>query len=164
MNSSEKWQPVEGFEGLYWVSNEGRLKNRKGHILARRIRKKDGYNVAQLYRKGVGPKYLQVSRLVLAAFVGPCPDGHEAAHNNGNPNDDRLCNLRWATHKSNMLDRERHGTTVKGERHPAAKLTEEQVRSIRRSAKSHRQLASEFGVSSFSVGQIKRGNTWEHLL
>ena len=53
-----------------------------------------------------------VHRVVLEAFVGPCPEGHEACHNNGNPSDNRLENLRWDTKSANALDRVRDGRDV----------------------------------------------------
>ena len=49
-------------------------------------------------------------RLVLAAFVGPLPEGKEVCHNNGNPGDNRLENLRYGTKSENNLDRVKHGT------------------------------------------------------
>lgn len=48
-------------------------------------------------------------RLVLLAFVGPCPDGMEACHANDIPTDNRLANLRWGTHADNMRDRIENG-------------------------------------------------------
>ena len=51
-----------------------------------------------------------VHRLVIEAFIGPCPDGMECCHNNGDPADNRLLNLRWGTRSDNNLDRVRHGT------------------------------------------------------
>jgi hypothetical protein len=69
-------------------------------------------------------------------FRGPCPPGMEACHNNGDPTDNRLCNLRWDTHANNEADKIRHGTyfiraRLKGERNGNSKLTEEEVRLIR---------------------------------
>jgi hypothetical protein len=51
----------------------------------------------------------KVHRLVLETFVGPCPDGMECCHNNGDPADNRLENLRWDTLSSNAYDRVEHG-------------------------------------------------------
>lgn len=53
---------------------------------------------------------MAVHRLVMAAFVGPCPDGIEVCHNNGNPADNRLSNLRYGTHSENQLDQVKHKT------------------------------------------------------
>ena len=53
-------------------------------------------------------------RLVLENFVGPCPDGMECCHNDGNPDNNRLDNLRWGTPSENSRDKIRHGTTTAG--------------------------------------------------
>jgi hypothetical protein len=60
-----------------------------------------------------------VHRLVLEAFVGPCPDGHQCGHDNGVPSDNRVANLAWVTPRVNTLDKHRHGTMPMGDRHPA---------------------------------------------
>lgn len=53
----------------------------------------------------------RVCRLVLLAFVGPCPEGQEACHDpDPNPMNCRLLNLRWDTRSENRLDRVRHET------------------------------------------------------
>jgi hypothetical protein len=46
----------------------------------------------------------------MAAFVGPCPEGMEVCHNNGDPTDNRMENLRYGTHSSNEQDKLIHGT------------------------------------------------------
>lgn len=51
-----------------------------------------------------------IHQLVLAAFVGPRPEGMEVAHENGDPQDNRLTNLSYKTKNGNMLDSVRHGT------------------------------------------------------
>jgi hypothetical protein len=53
-------------------------------------------------------KTMRVHRLVLDAFVGPCPDGMECRHLNGVKADCRLSNLAWGTRKENIEDRVRH--------------------------------------------------------
>src|SRR5262249_4354731 len=55
-----------------------------------------------------------VHRLVLEAFVGPCPPGMEARHVNGIKTDNRLVNLQWGTHRQNMRDKATHkmGTSI----------------------------------------------------
>src|SRR5688500_9997592 len=61
--------------------------------------------------------------LVLTAVRGPCPNGMEGCHNNGNRADARLDNLRWDTRKNNHADKKLHGTWQAGEKHPRAVLT-----------------------------------------
>jgi hypothetical protein len=51
-----------------------------------------------------------VHRLVLKAFVGPCPEGMEGCHWDGDACNNKLDNLRWATHAENVEDSIRHGT------------------------------------------------------
>ena len=72
-----------------------------------------------------------VHRLVLEAFLGPCPPGLICCHNDGDPANNRLSNLRWDTYKSNSEDMLRHGTRRMGSA-AGAKLDEEDVLGIRR--------------------------------
>lgn len=51
-----------------------------------------------------------IHQLVIEAFLGPCPDGLEILHRNGDPTDNRLENLRYGTHAENMADMTKHGT------------------------------------------------------
>jgi hypothetical protein len=57
-----------------------------------------------------------VHRLVLEAFVGPCPPGMEACHGIGGREDNRLTNLRWDTHLANVADTVRQGNKVEQRR------------------------------------------------
>lgn len=124
-----------------------------------------GYNKVTLHGNG---KRLQrqVSRLVLTAFRGPCPAGMEACHNNGDSTDDRLDNLRWDTRKANQHDRIRHGTDLRGEKQPAAKLTGRTVkRLLSEVAAGRRQsdIAEAMGISQTTVSQVARGARWSSI-
>jgi hypothetical protein len=123
--------------------------------------------VVDLSRGGKSTKH-HVSRLVLRAFVGPCPEGMEACHNDGNPYNNTLGNLRWDTHRSNIDDIEIHGTRERGSSHHMAKLTEEDVALIRKHLreKTHlqKELCALFNVSPAGITQIKQGKTWKHVV
>lgn len=120
---NESWKDIPGWEGYYQASTQGRIRsmdrtvkhprfgtvNRKGKVLSASPLNADGYLGVGLNRDGVKKK-CSVHRLILETFIGPCPSGHEACHNNGDPTDNRLENLRWGTHSSNMLDQIAHGT------------------------------------------------------
>lgn len=121
--SAERWLPVPGYQGYYEVSDHGRVRavdrviRRGDQIQHRRGRLKaggpnaGGYPVVPLHRDGTRIN-APVHRLVLEAFVGPCPDGMYCCHNDGNKLNNRLDNLRWDTPSSNALDRVKHGTDV----------------------------------------------------
>lgn len=107
-----------------------------------------------------------IHRLVLIAFVGPCPAGHECCHNNGDPKDNRLENLRWGTHQENVLDTKKHGTYPVGEKNPRRILSEAQVIEIRnRLNRGERvcDLAREYGVVGVAISRIKHRKAWKHL-
>lgn len=107
-----------------------------------------------------------VHRLVLTAFVGPCPDGMEACHNNGSPTDNRLCNLRWDTRRANQADKVLHGRSLRGDRNPLAKLQPSDIRRIRdlsREGVTGREIARRLNVTPANVSSILKGKTWNHI-
>lgn len=101
-----------------------------------------------------------VHRLVLEAFVGPCPDGMECRHLDGNPTNNKLENLCWGTHEENWQDQLAHGKVPFGERHHNSKLTAEQVEEIKKTQKSFKyveELADKFGVCKKTIYNIRNG-------
>jgi DNA-binding CsgD family transcriptional regulator len=64
-----------------------------------------------------------VHRVVLEAFIGPCPPGLQCRHLNGNPADNRLDNLCWGTPAQNTEDKRRHGTLMYGAQKPRSHTT-----------------------------------------
>lgn len=117
----EKWRSVIRYERIYEVSDLGNVRSLdrvmtypsgrtcrwQGKML---IPGKTGdrFTVALCNEQGIRSHY--VHELVLTAFVGPCPEGMEGCHNNGNGLFNSLTNLRWDTRSENTFDRVRHGT------------------------------------------------------
>jgi hypothetical protein len=122
MADQERWRPVVGYEGLYEVSDTGRVRSLGrvdvlGRPRAPRLltlqRDGEGYLKAVLTplgRNGVAAVTVQerVNVLVLEAFVGPRPNGHDSCHENDIPDDNRLANLRWGTRSENHADAARN--------------------------------------------------------
>jgi hypothetical protein len=171
---SERWLPVVGYESLYEVSDLGRVRSvvrldcrrvpRGGHEMTQRLNPK-GYARVSL-TKNAQMKSVSVHKLVLEAFVGPRPEGHEGCHGPIGNSDNGLHNLRWGTPTENNRDRRRNGTLPIGEKHPQAKITEVVARQIKARLKGDpmsRIVAAEFGVSKHIVDAIRSGRSWGHL-
>lgn len=100
-----------------------------------------------------------VHRLVCMAFHGMPPVATmEVRHLNGNPMDNRPQNLCWGTPQENWQDKRTHGRATVGEKHPAAKFTDEERGHIRwaveRGLCSQRQAARALGVAPSSIQGI----------
>lgn len=118
-----EWRPVVGWEGYYEVSDRGQVRSLERTVTYRdgRVRLYPstvlrvghhgiGHEHVVLYRSATDKASRQVHRLVLEAFVGPCPDdGMECLHADGDPANNHVTNLRWGTRSENNLDKVRHG-------------------------------------------------------
>lgn len=101
-----------------------------------------------------------VHTLVADAFIGPRPAGYDVCHNDGTVTNNAYYNLRYASRADNLSDREAHGTAQRGERNPAATLTDEEaaeIRRRRRSGENLRPLADYFGVRESTISRIANG-------
>lgn len=128
--SEVEWRPIAGYEGFYDVSNTGLVRSHPRHYPVRRYGKTftqfrkgqlmrlqktcHGYFEVRLRAKSRGcpNRAFLVHRLVLEAFVGPRPLGMHCCHNDGDPTNNSVDNLRWDTPSANVLDSIRHGTQV----------------------------------------------------
>jgi hypothetical protein len=166
----ETWKPVCGYEGLYEVSDYGRVRS-----LDRWVRYGDGRGrrqpgrVLKLLPDGGG--YLRVNlagttrhvhSLVLEAFAGRCVVGMERLHGPGGRADNRWPeNLRYGSKSENLgADKHRDGTMVH------AKLNELAVLEFldrRARGDSYAAIARDYGVTVPTVWNAVTGRSWRHI-
>lgn len=117
---NEEWRPIPGTDGIYEVSNLGRVRSldrvitektgmcrrKSGRVL--KPFKGDRYDHQAVSIGAHDRRYVHV--LVLEVFVGPRPTGYEACHNDGDVHNNAVKNLRWDTPSANQQDRIDHGT------------------------------------------------------
>lgn len=182
----EEWRDVPGFEGLYQVSNTGKVRsydrlvterNGKVRLHAGRLLRPSpvagGYPGLSFFVAGQRMP-TTVHRLVMAAFVGPCPSGQEVNHKDGDKTNNHLENLEYVTHTENQLHSIRvlgnpvpHGHMQLGEANAMSKLTEQQVKEIRvlyaTGWTTQQRLGAHYGVSQSTVSTIISFNHWPHV-
>lgn len=173
MAISEEWRWVVGYEGLYMVSDQGRVfglpkPTHYGHVLAKKTHA-SGYESVCLCR-GNHKRYVSVHRIVAAAFV-PNPNGKpEVNHKNGIRSDNRASNLEWVTRSEN----ERHAYHVLGKspnrpwagkpRKSARLLSDEQVRMIRADVRPSRDIGRLYGVSKTTILNVKNRKLYSEVV
>jgi hypothetical protein len=159
----EIWKPIPEYEGLYYVSNLGRIK-KHGYPDGDKIIKQNfsrDYLVIGLSGYDHKRKTLRVHRLVEMAFK-PIKDFRkfEVNHENGIKTDNRDENLEWDTHKSNMEKIYISGNYFK-------KLKPEMVIEIKKLLNSgdilQKDIAKKFNVSLSIISEINTGKKWVKL-
>lgn len=171
----ELWKDIPGYEGKYQASDMGRIRsldhkvrgvchftgsefqrNVKGRILRPGQFCKSGH-VSVILGRGTSGR--PVHQLVMLAFVGPPPVGMEVLHNNGDPTDNRLENLRYGTRTENILDVYRQGKVWR-------KLSIDDVCTIRFGfycGFKGCELSRMFGVSQSVISAIRKGRHYSWL-
>ena len=153
--SGEEWRDIVGYEGLYMVSNMGRIKSfysNKARII-KPSKRSDEYISVGLYKGGHSVTHY-VHVLVARAFLLNPEDKPQLNHINGDKTDNRVENLKWVTGSENMNHAYKIGlaNATKGICHPNAKLTPEQVRYIREHyVKGSKEFGSEALARKFNV-------------
>lgn len=171
--SDERWRWVVGYEGLYMVSDQGRVMSvpkptHYGHIMKQR-KTWAGYMVVCLCKNNV-KKNGVIHRLVATAFLDNPENKEEVNHKNGVRDDNRVENLEWATRSEN----EQHAYHVLGKkpnrpwagkpRKFARRFTDEQIKAIRTSDKGSRVLARELGVSHTTIKNIRNRKIYKEVV
>jgi len=168
----EEWRPVVGYEGIYEVSNHGRVKRvsggqgaRVGGIL-KFIPTKAGYSTVSLCMD-CKPKMVLVHRLVAGAFIEKTGGRNVVNHKNFNKKDNRVENLEWTTHSENIRHSFKFGVrsrpSARGTCNRSAKLTDEEVMEIRKSTDHCADIALRYDIHWSQVYRIKQKKAWSHI-
>lgn len=170
----EVWLPVLQYEGIYEVSNLGRVRRDMGTTASRNTWpgrllqpvQSNEYWIVSLSKDGAVKNHA-LHRLVLSSFCGAEPfDGAQACHNDGDPNNNALSNLRWDSALGNQADVDRHGNRCRGEDVFGARLTERDVVAIREliaAGLRNRPIAERYGVSISTIHLIRHERIWRHV-
>lgn len=170
----EEWRSVAGYEGLYEVSNYGRVKSlvRNAWNACKGVRilccatDRDGYKNVTLCLNGI-PRLKRVARLVATAFIDN-PDGLPVVnHLNSVRSDNRPSNLEWTTVQNNNIHGWKAGRKpLVGEQTGAALLRDDEVIAMRLLSENgwgSTALAMFFLCSTTTVRNIVRRLSWKHV-
>lgn len=168
----EIWKDIAGYEGLYQISNFGRVKSFNGlwtkvKILKPSLRN-NGYIFVTLFKNGK-TKMFYIHQLVARAFI-PNPENKPTVnHKFGNRLDNYCESLEWVTFAENQQHAFDTGIQKRGAESVFSKLTAEQVLYIRKNYKSYdinfsaNALARKFGVSTATIYNIIHGKRYKNV-
>jgi len=157
------WKDIEGYEGLYQISNLGNVKslianmNRRKRLLKAKF-EKDNYAYVSLYKNKIA-KNKKIHRLVAQHFISNPENKLEVNHKNGIKTDNRVDNLEWCTRSENV----NHAIINNfyknsGENNYNSKFSQNQINIIRKKYKnggiSITCLAKEFNISISGMSNI----------
>lgn len=180
-NQIEIWKDVVGYEGIYQVSNLGRVKSLSGFLETKRgiikhrkegVRsqstKKNGYKTIMLCFMLKQMRF-HVHRLVAIAFIPNPENKPQVNHINGIKSDNTLENLEWCTRDENTYHAMKNNLIPKGENNCSSKLTDKNILAIRKlyriNPNFHKSnVAKKLGVRDTTIHKIIKGQIWKHLL
>ena len=174
----ELWRDIPEYNNLYQASNLGQIRSVDRIVKVtgqnpRRLKSRTlsqaifgaGYYLVNLSKNNI-PKTRLVHRLIMSAFHGPCPDGYEVNHKDGDKSNNRLDNLEYMTPTENAQHGYQIGLTPKGSQRSDAKLNEQAVSEIKRDLANGikvSDLAKRHKVSWSAINKIRKGKSWRHV-
>ena len=168
---NEEWRHVIGFEGLYEVSNTGKIRSldrtitysRGQGFFEKRVRGvllKPGLTSVGYPSVVLGRKHgtALVHRVVAEAFIGPRPEGHEVRHKDGTRDNNCAENLEYGTRRDNVPDARRHGTLYAGHdrQRKVPHSDHDKIRKMYAEGRGQEELANAWGVSGAVIHRILR--------
>jgi len=165
----EIWKPVLGFEGLYEVSNLGRVKSlartKQNHSKMQVVPEKilvismTNYPSLSLWKDGK-LTVKKVHRIVAESWICNPHSKPEVNHIDANRTNNKVENLEWVTRAENVKHATDNFLPVRGAAHPSAVLTDSQVEQIRTMSGKQKDIASMFCISQSNVSTIKNYVSW----
>lgn len=171
---NEEWKDVVGYEGLYQVSNLGRVKMLMRKVLAnksiktinehliKQIETSKGYLYVDLWMNNTSRR-LGVHRLVLLAFTDKGINTPlEVNHINEIRKDNRLCNLEWLTHKENInygLRTEKHKIAMRNHKSLSIPIIQYDLQgNIIKEFPSMREVVRQLHIGMDTIRDCCKGN------
>lgn len=176
---NEIWKDIPNYEGLYHVSNMGRIKclthivnfktsqRRLEHIHKPSLLK-NGY-CAIILSQNAKTEHFLIHRLVAISFLQNDNKFLYVNHKNSNRQDNRVENLEWCTQKQNVQHGIKYGffKTTWNENNYKAKLKNIDIPIIKECLNngiSYRKLANQYGVAISTIFRIKHGISWKNIV
>lgn len=166
MSINKRWGWVPEYEGLYLVSDEGDVISlpKRGRVGIELLQQttSSGYKQVSLFKDG---KYKRVSvhRIVASVFCENPMVKEQVNHKDGDKQNNDAANLEWCTSSENN----KHKYEVLGVKHSVKSrrlFSNDQVRAIRKSSKSSRAVAREFGVAPGTINQIRKRKSYREVI
>lgn len=177
-----EWRDIPGYGNLYQVSNTGAIKslerriifkNGRGKLHKERIlspgKDRYGYYQVVLCRNTYDQRTIKVHRLVAISFIENPENLPQVNHLDGNKENNNSNNLEWSSGSGNHRHATEKGLKAKGDKHGKSKLTDNEVRTIKRAFKrkgkkfTQAELARKFGVSPSQINSILKEKNWKHI-
>lgn len=169
----EIWKPITGYEGLYEVSNLGRVKRMKWGrwIITLGYFSQSKYKKVDLF-KNKERKVIFIHRLVAKAFIQNPENKPFVNHKDSKRDNNNVHNLEWCTQKENIRHALEKGNMKKpphifGEAHHSAKLKETDVLFIRnykvKDEDDKKFLSKKYNITIRNINGILSGKIWKHL-
>jgi DNA-directed RNA polymerase specialized sigma subunit len=173
---TEVWKNISDYEGVYQVSNMGRIKSlrrldsigksRKERLLIS-IPNAEGYIRTELNKNGKRHMF-STHRLVAKAFLANPTNKPQINHLDGNKQNNLLSNLEWCSPSENIIHAHKNGLSkpVKGEQVGTHKLSEKEAKEIRNlkgKGLSQIVIGKMFNISHSTVGRIQNNKCWVNI-
>lgn len=174
----EIWKPIKNYEGLYEISNFGKIRSLdrtvpirnstkfiKGSL--RKPQKKDnGYLFVILYKDSKSKNHY-IHRLVAKNFIDNPSLKETVNHIDGNKENNNINNLEWSTRSENSIHGFKNGLCKSCEKHYKSKLTNSDVLEIKNILKNtnltQNEIANIYGVTQSTISAIKLNKKWKNL-
>jgi hypothetical protein len=163
LEAEEQWKRHPEFK-CYWFSSWGNVVS-----VQKSIKVLSGTKCGRGYRaldlRGDGTRRREyIHRTICLLFNGPCPEGYECRHLDGNISNNRATNLKWGTPQENADDKILHGTNCWGEKNPMAVLTREKVERMRQireeTGMPYHQIAKQYQISTMTAFRAITKRAW----
>jgi len=165
---SEIWKDILNYNGIYQISNIGRVKSYKNNkiTILKNYTNNKGYPEVNL-KYNSKKKHLMIHRLIAIYFIDNPENLPEVNHKDGNKLNYKINNLEWCTHAENIQHAYDTGLQKLqlGEKNSSAKLTEQQVLDIRKIDKSISSaiIAKQYNMGKTAIKSIRARKTWKHI-